>query len=182
MLEESAAKSWGAFHRVYQQFMFSHKAELFQEQVNLLNKNSDRSRFQRLHGDLVGAALLAIMEIVNGWLSVGPGLRLDEDMRSGRPVLRHWPENLADALWYQFATAVSENRRYQKCKECGQWFEIPLRGARISREYCSNGCRSLAYRKRQERARQLYGQGRSFKEIARELGSDTKTVKAWISK
>jgi hypothetical protein len=180
MLKHLGKESWDFFAGDH--WSKIRHAELFQERVVLLRENRDRSQFQRLHGDLVGAGLLAMMRIVDEWLWGGLGLRLDEDMRTGRPVLRHWPGNLADALWFQFTTAVSESRRYRKCAECQSWFEIPLRGARISKEYCSNACRSAAYRRRQERARQLHGQGRSFKEIAQELGTDVKTVKGWVSR
>src|SRR5262249_9802207 len=73
----------------------------------------------------------------------------------------------------KFAEAISMNKRYRECKECGQWFEIPLRGARISREYCSTGCRSKAYRERQQRAYELHTQGKSFKEIKPTVATHT---------
>jgi hypothetical protein len=156
--------------------------ELSQEPVVVLREDRSRGQIERLQGDVVGFALLTMTQIVNCWLWRGPGLRLGENLRSGRPALHYWPLNLASALWLQLAIAVSEDRRFRVCKECKEWFEIPLRGARISREYCSNACRSKAYRDRQERARQLHVQGKSLKEIARDFSTDVKTVRAWVSK
>jgi hypothetical protein len=161
--------------------------ELFDDRYVLRNSEHDQSQSVRLFGDIVAAALFTVQRIINPWLigdpdRRGPFLRLDMEIESKRPRLRHWPSNLATALWLQFATAVSENRRYHLCKECGRWFEVPRRGGRISREYCSNSCRTIAYRGRQEKARQLHSEGKPLKEIAQELGSDVKTVKGWISK
>jgi hypothetical protein len=161
--------------------------ELFEDHYVLRNSEYDQSQSVRLFGDIVSAALFAVQRIINPWLTGepdrrGPFLRLDMEIESRRPRLRHWPSNLATALWLQFATAVSENRRYHQCKECGEWFEVPRRGGRISREYCSNSCRTTAYRKRQEKARQLHEDGKQLNEIARELGTDVKTIRGWISK
>jgi hypothetical protein len=162
-------------------------AELFNDREPLRNSEYDQSQSVRLFGDIVTAALFAVQRIINPWLTGapdrrGPFLRLDMEIESRRPRLRHWPSNLGTALWLQFATAVSENRRYHQCKECGKWFEVPRRGGRISREYCSNSCRTTAYRGRQEKARQLHSEGKQLKEIARELGTDVKTARGWISK
>jgi hypothetical protein len=130
---------------------------------------------------LVEAAVVAVEAIANRHLQDAASIRLVADLGTGCPAVRHVPGSLAGALWLQFAEAASARKRFRTCKECGRWFEIPLRGARISREYCSNACRSRAYRGRQERARQLYAEGKSFKEIAREFDTDVRTVKKWVA-
>jgi DNA-binding NarL/FixJ family response regulator len=40
----------------------------------------------------------------------------------------------------------------------------------------------MAYRARQQRARQLAAEGKTVRQIAGELGSNQKTVKKWIYK
>jgi hypothetical protein len=132
-------------------------------------------------GDVVGAATVALEMLVSRQLRTGVELRLATNRRTGRPALRPFPKSLAGTLWVQFAEAISGGKRYRVCKQCGEWFEIPLRGARISREYCSSGCRSKAYRERQERARQLHAEGKPLKEIAREFDTSVKIVRGWVA-
>jgi hypothetical protein len=152
------------------------------EGLLLVREHWSEERFRQLRDAfLVEAALVAAAAIVNHFLRETSSSRLLVDSRTGRPILRHVPDCLAGALWVQFAEAVSVGKRYRVCKECGEWFEIPLRGARISREYCSDACRSKAYRGRQERARQLHAEGRPLKEIAREFDTDVKTVRKWVA-
>lgn len=140
----------------------------------------DRFRHQR-DVVLIEAALLAIETITNRFLPGGVSSRILLDLKTGRPVLRHLPDSLDGVLWLQFAEAITAGKRFRTCKQCGKWFEIPLRGARNTREYCSNACRSMAYRGRQERAWQLHAAGKTPKEIAAELGSTAAQVKKWIS-
>lgn len=54
------------------------------------------------------------------------------------------------ALWLQFAQAVDGDRDYRSCATCGQWFELDPAIARTNRRYCSDACRSKAYRTRKE--------------------------------
>src|SRR5262249_31018564 len=132
-------------------------------------------------GDVVGAATVALETLVNRELQTDIGLRLATNRRTGRPALRPFPKSLAGALWVQFAEAVSGGKRYRVCKECSSWFEIPLRGARISREYCSNACKSRAYRERQERARMLHAEGKPLKDIAKTFDTTVKVVRGWVA-
>lgn len=91
------------------------------------------------------------------------------------------PSTLLAAIWLQFALAVSGNRAYQNCKECGRWFEVSPEKARKSKLFCSQACRSKAYRERQSLARQMHQAGKTFEAIAQELGSDADTVKNWVT-
>jgi hypothetical protein len=106
---------------------------------------------------------------------------MDWDDKENRPVFRLEATTLAGAVWLQFADAFSNNRTYSRCRECGAWFEVAPDLARTNRRFCSNGCRSKAYRERQDRARQLFMAQRTFEQIAEELDSDTATVKRWIT-
>ena len=92
------------------------------------------------------------------------------------------PKNLLAAMWLQFAQAVTGDKEYRQCKQCGKPFEISLapEGMRKSREYCTDPCRFKAYRERQGKARRLDSEGVAVKEIAKRLGSTTATIKKWI--
>ena len=94
------------------------------------------------------------------------------------------PDSLLGVLWLQFAQAISGYKEYRRCQleGCGKWFEISLEqtGFRKSRHYCSDRCRIKAYRTRQDEARQLRANGTTVKDIAAQLGSDTKTVRGWV--
>jgi hypothetical protein len=99
----------------------------------------------------------------------------------GQPVIAYQCPTLMSAVWLQFATVVSENLTFVRCRECDNWFEVAPNAARASRRFCSDGCRSKAYRKRQDVARQMHAAGKGFEEIAGELESDVPTVKKWIT-
>jgi hypothetical protein len=138
-----------------------------------------RPNFVRREGAaLASAALLLLDRLASDQLDVTTSFEADE--KAGRMYLSHRPHSLGGALWLQFAVSVSTGRRYRVCKECGEWFEIPLRGARISREYCTNACRSKAYRERQDRARALAAEGKAPKDIASELDTTVSVVRKWL--
>jgi hypothetical protein len=136
--------------------------------------------------DYLEAAMMVIRSIVNDNLCggewAGAPSRLVIDRKTSRPVLRQIPAYLAGALWLQCAEAITQGTQFRVCKQCSKWFAIPKRGARIDREYCSDACRSRAYRGRQEQAHDLHSQGRSVKEISVELGVDSNVVRKWLKK
>jgi hypothetical protein len=107
--------------------------------------------------------------------------QMEWDEKAARPVLQLTARTLASAVWLQFADAVSNNRTHSRCRECSAWFEVAPDLARTNRRFCSNGCRSKAYRERQDRARRLFTARKTFKQIAEELDSDVATVKKWIT-
>ncbi|SRR6266700_1472979 len=60
------------------------------------------------------------------------------------------PEDLLGALWADFALAIGENKgqeSYLNCAACGIFFESGLR-KRSDARYCSDACKSKAYRRR----------------------------------
>jgi hypothetical protein len=101
--------------------------------------------------------------------------------KRNRPALGLVAPTLLAAVWLQFADAVSNDRTYSRCRECGKWFEVAPDAARTHRRFCSNGCRSKAYRQRQDRSRQLHAAGKPFEEIAQGLDADVAAVKRWIT-
>ncbi len=131
-------------------------------------------------GDLVQPALVAIQRIINR--SLGSSPRLLWDHKQGRLELRIVPDSLIGAMWLQFARAVDGNKTYRRCAECRTWFAISPETARVTRTYCSNACRSKAYRKRQSEAERLHIEGVSIEDIARRLDSDIKTVSKWVGR
>jgi len=91
------------------------------------------------------------------------------------------PTSLLAALWFQLGEAVACNKKFEKCVTCAKWFEIAPPFVRNSRQYCSEACRSRAYRERREKAINLAADGKSASEIAGILGSDEASVKGWIN-
>jgi hypothetical protein len=61
------------------------------------------------------------------------------------------PQGLLGALWADLANAIGTNRgreAYQKCASCGMFFEKSTSKRRDAR-YCSDACKSRAYRHRE---------------------------------
>jgi hypothetical protein len=98
----------------------------------------------------------------------------------GQPLLRLVPTTLIGGLWLQFAEAVAQNKNYARCKMCSKWFEVSRPKVRKTRVYCSDVCKTKAYLERKDRAVRLKAEGWTVKEIADELGTDTKTLKGWL--
>jgi hypothetical protein len=103
------------------------------------------------------------------------------DPRREHPALAYHCPTLMSAVWLGLGTSVSEDVGHGKCPTCGTWFVVAQRAFRSSRMFCSTGCRSKAYRERQDRARQLHAAKKSFEAIAAELGSDVATVRKWVT-
>src|SRR5579862_6434556 len=61
-------------------------------------------------------------------------------------ALHFVPKGLLGALWVQFALAVGGNKEYRACSVCGTWMELTPDLYRTTRYYCSDACRSRAYR------------------------------------
>jgi hypothetical protein len=132
-------------------------------------------------GDVLLPAIAYIQLTVSLRLNEEVSPRLDYDPGQKTLRLQLAPKNLMRALWLQFAQAINADKEYRQCAECGKWYEVSPEVARTNRRYCSGACRSRALRGRKERARQMRAEGKSIKEIARELQSDTKVVKGWLN-
>lgn len=104
----------------------------------------------------------------------------DPEKRIGGFLLEIMPNTLLGALWLQLAETISGSKKHRACAACGNWFEVSPEKFRKSRHYCSEPCRSRAYRSRKEKARQLNNEGKTIKEIAVLLGSDKKTIRGWL--
>src|SRR5262249_51336707 len=69
---------------------------------------------------------------------------MDWDAKRGRPVLGFVAPTLLAAIWLQLADAVSNDRTFNRCRECRRFFEVAPDAARTHRRFCSNSCRSKA--------------------------------------
>ena len=141
------------------------------------------------HGERAGAAVTLLFHEV-GMMTFGSLLGLTDRSdaeyvqwheHSKGVLLKLIPQSLWHAMYLQFAWAILGNKTYQRCDCCGKWFEIAPSVNRADRQTCSDSCRVKLYRQRQQRARELHGQGWSVKRISNELGSDTSKIEKWLS-
>jgi hypothetical protein len=135
-------------------------------------------------GDFVGPAWSVLLWIVNVQLQkypTSPQLFRDTRKPGLRGVARLIPTSLLAALWTQMHHAIVGRKEYDRCHQCGGWFEV-VAEKRKDAKFCSNACRFKAYRERQKQAKRLYTEGMRYKQIASKLGSDVETVKGWVAK
>lgn len=92
------------------------------------------------------------------------------------------PPSLLTALWLQFASALTGNKAYHQCPVCQTWFELSPAVNRADRLFCSNACRTRAYRQRITSAQRLHAQGMELEIIAQQLDTNVKTVRRWLAK
>lgn len=70
--------------------------------------------------------------------------------QNSKPLLRPVSTTLLGFIWLQLARVMEIGATYRHCKECEDWFLIWEGGRPASRKYCSNTCRSRAYRRNQK--------------------------------
>jgi hypothetical protein len=134
-----------------------------------------------------GAARFLLSIVLGYELKVAAVPCLVWDAKKQQPSLRVRPSSLWGAIMVQFAQAVAGDKKHRRCPVCGRWFELGQpdesgRQSRADKLTCSPSCRTRGYRVRQDRARALHAEGWSPKRIAKELGSDVTTVRAWLKK
>ncbi len=133
-------------------------------------------------GDIGVAALNFINLVIGrrGHLEGRVSPRLLWNTKRTQLQLRFVPRSLMGALWLQCAQMINYEKKYQQCKQCDKWFEISQKEMNKGKAFCSNACRSRAYRERQLEAERLYTDGVSIKSIASRLDSDEKIVEGLI--
>lgn len=131
-------------------------------------------------GDLATPALFFVQKTINDRLKGRISPRLLWGKNRTKLGLYIVPNSLIGALWLQFAQAIDGNKEYRRCEECRGWFELSPETARTSKLYCSNACRSRAYRGRQEQVRNLYVAGKTIEEAAEAVGTDVAHARRWI--
>ncbi len=113
-------------------------------------------------GDPVLPALLYVQEQVNERLAAHAAARLlwgDRWLRGKRKSWFHLhvvPKNLLGAMWLQLAAAVEGKREYRQCAApgCNRWFELKPDTNRPDKIYCSDACKSRAWRAREKDRRE----------------------------
>lgn len=101
---------------------------------------------------------------------------------AGKPRLLLEPLTLIAALWLQLALAVTGDKRFVTCKFCRGLFEIStaLTGFRRHREFCSDSCKTMDYRKRKRAALEMLKSGAGPKQISEATGTNATTVRKWL--
>ncbi|HUY87822.1 MAG TPA: hypothetical protein VMV10_03715 [Pirellulales bacterium] len=89
---------------------------------------------------------------------------------------------LIDAIWVGLLDAIDRKARIYCCDRCGKFFQVADKAASTEQHYCGNTCRVGAYRGRKQTAATMHARGATFREIARETGSDVQTIKGWLEK
>jgi hypothetical protein len=107
--------------------------------------------------------------------------RIVLDSPSARPGPKIVPVSLLGALYLQFAFAVGGSKDYQQCARCGKWFELTPGVNRADRLFCSDACRMASYRERVKQARRLAAEGKTIRQIAKELGVEAESVHKWVA-
>ena len=135
-------------------------------------------RFRR--GDVIEPALYYVQRVVNDRMKERISPRLLWSPDRSRLRLYFVPHSLLGALWLQFTHAIERDNDFRTCAECGMWFELSPQTARSNKVYCSNACRTKAYRKRKAEAERLFAEGTNIGDIARRLDADPKAVSRWV--
>lgn len=97
------------------------------------------------------------------------------------PRLTFAPLTLLAAMWLQLTLAVVGDKRFLACKFCQRVFEIStdVNGFRRHREFCSDSCKTLDYRRRKRNALKMAAEGRQINEIAKATATASSTVTSW---
>ncbi len=112
--------------------------------------------------------------------------------QEGSISARSRPTSLIAALWLQFALNIDDPNSYRKCDQCKRWFEVTPSVNRKDRKYCSNACRTKAYRRRKKTDEPMspdakkkfasikQGLDLSMEKLRKEAGADPETVRKSI--
>jgi len=152
----------------------------------IMKEEAQQNRLE--NGDVIAPAFYLLMKEIQHQLAhfaVLPVVSWNPDQQAQQALgFGFQPTNLLAGLWLQLAQAVCADVDYSKCSDCDNWFDTSrgLQGKRSDARYCSNACRSRAYRKRKEQARRCAAEGVSVEEIAQELGSSAEIVRGWLRK
>jgi hypothetical protein len=136
-------------------------------------------------GELVEAGLRLLGESLSEHLRWLPGRSktpLLWNPAGKRVMLRLVPSSLVEAMYIQFLLALGGGKNYHRCLACDRWFELAPGVGRADKKACSVGCRVKIYQGRRRQAREMHAGGKTVKQIARELGSNSATVRGWIKK
>lgn len=136
----------------YRRISSQDSEELSFSPIKVVPDESDLIRFGNLRsGDSAGAGWVALRKIINAQLSGGSAPNLS--WRGADLLLTYRASGLKRVMWFQFALAVQGSKRYERCRHCKGFFEIGPSAGRRGKTYCSNACRTAAYRLRKEQTK-----------------------------
>ena len=147
----------------------------------IANENIHNDILERFApGDVLQPAMYYVQRQVNDYLKEKVSAQVLWTQDHNALELRFAPRGLLVALWLQFANAIERDSEFRRCAECGDWFEISPATARANKTYCSNACRTKAYRKRKAKAQSLFRDGLSVEEIAERLDANPSSITGWV--
>lgn len=125
-------------------------------QLTALREIHDAHPFAK--GDVLAPAALVLKHVISERLRDsetvgvrGVNLALEwTDTTQQKLAIVVRPDWLHEALWLQFAHAVTGNKQYGQCQHCHEWFEEKTQQHRL---YCSDSCKMKAYRERKGETR-----------------------------
>jgi hypothetical protein len=138
--------------------------------------------FLRNSDDLGRPAYWFIQSVLDDllWQTTRGGMGWDQRRR--QPEFRIRPTSLLGAICLQMALAIDRGPgcKTGRCAFCSRRFLLAPGTSRADRATCSDSCRVRLHKRRRQAARELNAAGKSVKEIAKELNSDTKAVRGWL--
>jgi hypothetical protein len=100
---------------------------------------------------------------------------------SGRPGIRFTSKSLLAGLWFQFLRSLTGKLSFRECPQCREWFAIRSDKAnRLNRKFCSNKCRTAAYKARRQEAVWRVSEGEAPAAVAKALDMDAAVVRRWV--
>jgi hypothetical protein len=135
---------------------------------------------QMRHGDFWEPARLllqmaASQSVIFAWSKIEQQMSPD-----GKVIQALFLRGLVEVMWLQLSEALT-GERFRICRVCRNLFEVGTgRQGRIDKVFCSQKCQLRAHYEKKVRAREMRSEGAHLRTIAKELGTDTATVKGWV--
>lgn len=119
--------------------------------IDYFKKSIEPTLYTTHHKTPKEAASSYLMQAVNErlWALSTPQALLCKD---GHYRMTMQPRHLLGALWFQFASSISGEKKYRGCVVCDRAIELSPESNRADKRYCSDACRSRAFRRRQKEA------------------------------
>lgn len=92
------------------------------------------------------------------------------------------PTSLRDALWLQFADAITSGASFRLCKNCeNTWFRVRRKkGPEPARQFCSHRCKMAARRSDLGEIATLHADGASIQELSERFGMSILAIRKHV--
>lgn len=93
-------------------------------------------------------------------------------------------DSLLSSLYMMLFIDITRGVHTKRCthKKCGKYFESSTKENKYCTEACERKARQQRYRERIENATRLYHEGKTVKDIAKEVGTEESQVVKWLEK